>query len=115
MIKDYLWERLAADWTTRGRDWVQVSTIESCGETAVYRIQFFENTGEDSNVFTPPTAVSVLSDLKRYLLPSGAYPHSLYVEDLGPGRKAYRVGVCMPDFPDRQDAYDSGCEDMAGE
>ena len=92
---------------------MQVETVVDGGQTMSFRICFFEEDGEDSNVFTPPSAVTVFDSVREYLEPKGAYPHSLCIEELGEGRQAYRVGICLVEPTVDQDALDSGCEDAA--
>ena len=77
-FKAYLQRRLSSDWAGDGMSWVHVETMESSGECCLsFRLYFFDKLGEDSNVFTPPTAVSVLADIKKCLRPHRAYPYSM--------------------------------------
>ena len=112
----YLQERLSSDWAGDGRSWVRVETMGSSEECCLtFRIYFFDELGQDANVFAPPTAVSVLSDIRNYLRVHRACPYSLYIEDLGNDRRAYRVGVHLMDPAVGQALDDSGCEDGAGQ
>ena len=49
------------------------------GQAMSFRVCFFDEGGEDSHVFTPPSAVTVFDGIGEYLEPHRAYPHSLYV------------------------------------
>ena len=95
--------------------WVRVETMGSSEESCLsFRIYFFDELDQDSNVFAPSTAVSVMTDIRNYLRPHRAYPYSIYIEDLGNDRRAYRVGIHLMDPAVGQAAVDdSGCEDEA--
>ena len=108
LIKNHLWQRLSQDWTLSGRDWVDVEIVQHHGSSIEFRLRFLDEDGDDSNVFSPPDSAMILRDITRYLRSFRAFPHQIYVEDLGGGRRAYRVGVGLEDEP--HEAYDSGCE-----
>ena len=107
-IKAHLWHKLAADWTIAGREWVNVDIIVDHGTSIELRLRFWDEDGEDSNVFNPPISSHILKDVRRYLRPCRAYLYQFFIEDLGGGRQSFRLGVGLIDHP--HNPNDSGCE-----
>ena len=52
--------------------------------------------------------VDAATDVRRYLRPCRAYLYQFFIEDLGGGRQAFRLGVGLIDHP--HNPNDSGCE-----
>ena len=107
-IRNHLRQKLAQDWTTAGRDWVDVDIVQNHGASVELRLRFTDEDGEDSNLFTLPISSRILDGVRRYLHSTRAYLYQFFIEDLGGGRRAYRFGVVLTDRPNYPN--DSDCE-----
>ena len=82
-IKTRVWQKLAEEWTTAGRDWVDVDIVQNQEASIELRLRFTDEDGEDSNVFNPPISSVILGDVRRYLRPCRAYLYQFFIDAYG--------------------------------